>query len=133
MEREISARRVQMPWQMASLRLMLASAIVCTVALFVDSQRVALLQTDEEPSVAIADLVRQNPLWAPETQEPVSQGFNSWMNTLPFSESDRHRQFRYLVSPSLFFRCGESGRSVCTPRTVLYGDVRCVHETDWRL
>lgn len=44
--------------------------------------------------VRLADLVAQSPLWAPETVEPVSDGFNAWMDTLPFGESARHRRLR---------------------------------------
>ena len=45
-------------------------------------------------TIPLQDLVRQAPLWAPETVEPVSDGFNAWMDTLPFGESDRHRELR---------------------------------------
>jgi hypothetical protein len=57
--------------------------------------RAALLQqSDVEPSINLSDLVAQSPEWAPETVEPVSSGFNAWMDTLPFGESERHRRLR---------------------------------------
>ena len=42
----------------------------------------------------LRDLLAQSPLWAPETVEPVSAGFNHWMDTLPFGESSRHKHLR---------------------------------------
>lgn len=43
----------------------------------------------------------ESPMWAPETVEPVSAGFNAWMDTLPFGESEHHRRMREadMLSP----------------------------------
>ena len=43
----------------------------------------------------------ESPVWAPETVEPVSAGFNAWMDTLPFGESEHHRRMREadMLSP----------------------------------
>ena len=57
-----------------------------------------LLSAEDETAggvhVKLSDLVSQNPIWAPETEEPVSKGFNAWMDTLPFGESMHHRRLR---------------------------------------
>ena len=71
-------------------------ALVCSARRLTkpSAQRVLTLASDGERTVPLQDLVRQAPLWAPETVEPVSKGFNAWMDTLPFGESDKHRQLR---------------------------------------
>mmetsp|Transcript_40115 Transcript_40115/g.78627 ORF Transcript_40115/g.78627 Transcript_40115/m.78627 type:complete len:597 (+) Transcript_40115:22-1812(+) len=39
------------------------------------------------PKISTADLLKQQPVWAPAGVPQVSKGFNAWMDTLPFGDN----------------------------------------------
>ena len=68
--------------------LLASVAVLAAVSLVQHSSGVEL---EKAPQITINDLVKQQPEWAPAAAPQVSDGFNTWMDSLPFGDN-YHKQ-----------------------------------------
>lgn len=66
-------------------------ASVAVLALVSLIQRPHGVELQDAPRITINDLVKQQPEWAPAAAPQVSDGFNAWMDSLPFGDN-YHKQ-----------------------------------------